>query len=545
MVWWTAHQSSLYREHTVRSEILRIVVVGATGNTGTAVLEELRSRSEVSSVLGIARRLPDRREEPYASTEWQSIDIQFDQSQDTLVSAFSGADAVIHLAWLIQPNSQRDLLRRVNVEGTRRVLQAAASAGVGSIVVASSVGAYSPVDDDALRSEEWAVRGIPGSHYSMDKAAQEQVMDEFEADHPDIALARLRPGLIFQSSAGSEIQRLFLGMWAPVQLIGVSRIPALPLPKGLRVQAVHSADVAVAYVEAALRRAHGAFNICADDVLDAHRLASVITGRRRRPRPIPLPAMPLRWIMRAAHRTRILPADEGWLDMAMRVPLMDTSKARRELDWRPRRSAYEALAELLDGMTEGSGTASVPMRPRSSGAPRQEQLPPHGHQLPDSADRHLMKQYLGDHLTGATAGMKRIEAMASAYADTEHFAEFGSIADAIRKEHRYIQELMKRLGFSRPAVPVTASWIAERAARLKPFGRPPANRSPSALVLEVELMGSAVTGKLHGWWVMREHAQELGVPEAVFEQLITDAEGQRRMLEDIHAHARRSAFRTE
>uniref|UniRef100_UPI0034D19E52 NAD-dependent epimerase/dehydratase family protein n=1 Tax=Vibrio cholerae TaxID=666 RepID=UPI0034D19E52 len=61
-----------------------------------------------------------------------------------LTEALRGADAVIHLAWLIQPNSHRDLLRRVNVDGTAHVGRAAAEAGVGTLVVASSVGAYSP-----------------------------------------------------------------------------------------------------------------------------------------------------------------------------------------------------------------------------------------------------------------------------------------------------------------------------------------------------------------------------------------------------------------
>ncbi|MGQ4819876.1 hypothetical protein ACQ1ZK_22870, partial [Enterococcus faecium] len=77
---------------------------------------------EVTSVLGIARRLPVRTEEPYASAEWAAIDIggatPAQEAIAELTEALRGADAVIHLAWLIQPNSHRDLLRRVNVEGT-------------------------------------------------------------------------------------------------------------------------------------------------------------------------------------------------------------------------------------------------------------------------------------------------------------------------------------------------------------------------------------------------------------------------------------------
>lgn len=95
---------------------MRIAVVGATGNTGTAVLTELTDRPEVDSILGIARRVPDQAAQPYGHADWVTTDVQFDASQQTLAEAFADVDAVIHLAWLIQPNTQRELLRRVNVE---------------------------------------------------------------------------------------------------------------------------------------------------------------------------------------------------------------------------------------------------------------------------------------------------------------------------------------------------------------------------------------------------------------------------------------------
>lgn len=128
---------------------MRIAIVGATGNIGSALLEELHGREEVSSLLGIARRLPQQDAVPYTYAEWSSADIQFPESVETLTELFDGADAVVHLAWLIQPNSKRELLRRVNVQGTKHVLEAAAAAGVSRVAVASSVGAYSPVSDDA------------------------------------------------------------------------------------------------------------------------------------------------------------------------------------------------------------------------------------------------------------------------------------------------------------------------------------------------------------------------------------------------------------
>ena len=198
---------------------MRVAVIGATGNAGTAVLSALHRRPEVTSVLGIARRLPETSAQPYRGAEWAAVDIgaatTAEESVEQLAGALRGADAVIRLAWLIQPNTHRDLLRRVNVEGTRHVAQAAAAAGAGTLVVASSVGAYSPSPGPERRDETWPTGGVRTSHYSVDKAAQEQVLDEVAAAHPALTVTRLRPALIFQGEAGSEIQRYFRGTsWA-------------------------------------------------------------------------------------------------------------------------------------------------------------------------------------------------------------------------------------------------------------------------------------------------------------------------------------------
>jgi len=80
---------------------MRVVVVGATGNVGTALLRALADESAVTSILGLARRLP-RIQAP--KVEWAAADI----SRDELVPHFTDADCVVHLAWLIQPSHDRN-----------------------------------------------------------------------------------------------------------------------------------------------------------------------------------------------------------------------------------------------------------------------------------------------------------------------------------------------------------------------------------------------------------------------------------------------------
>jgi len=524
---------------------MRIAVIGATGNVGTAVLRHLKTLREVTGVLGVARRLPDTTVAPYDGAQWHRADIQYSEVIDDLTEVLRGYDVVIHLAWLIQPNTERSLLRRVNVEGTRFVLEAAVRAGINQAVVASSVGVYSSAPDSTPHDEQWPTRGIPGSHYSVDKVAQEQVLDDFLAEHPSFSLARLRPGLVFQRGAGAEIQRYFAGSLAPVQVLQLLRPPVVPLPHGVRTQAVHADDLAAAYAQAAIQGAHGAFNICADDLLDAKTIARVVSGGKSLSTPLPLASSVLRPLIKAAHRARVLPMDEGWLDLALQVPVMDNSKAKAELDWHPKRSAADSLEELLQGLAAGAGESSVPLRPRDVDASGRPALPPADHRFGENVDALLLRQYISDHLAGATAGTNRISRMAQDYIDTPVFSQISEAAEAIRRERGFLIELMKAQDFPRPPGSMAVTWLGERVGRLKPNGRLPIQRSPSTLVVEAEMMLTAVTGKLHGWKVMKDHAEALGVEEAVFQGLIEDAEVQRQQLETVHTYARRRAFRTD
>jgi UDP-glucose 4-epimerase len=335
---------------------MRIVVTGATGNVGTSVVAALAADPRVTEIVGLARRRP-RLESP--RTTWVEADIV----SAPLGDLFAGADAVIHLAWLIQPSRDEAKLEAVNVTGTQRVFDAAAAAGVGALVYASSVGAYSKGPDDRAVDESWPTNGTPSSFYARHKAAAERALDALEAAHPELRVVRLRPALIFKREAASGIRRLFAGPLLPSPLVRPSLIPLLPLPAGLRVQGVHSADVAEAYRLAATdERARGAYNVAADPVLDAGTL-----GRALDARPVRVPVGAVRAAADLTWRLRLQPTPAGWLDMGMSVPIMDSGRIRRELGWTPRHSADDALLELLEGLRECAGVPTPPLEPRAGG----------------------------------------------------------------------------------------------------------------------------------------------------------------------------------
>jgi UDP-glucose 4-epimerase len=334
---------------------MKIVVTGATGNVGTAVLTRLRAAG-VDNVVGISRRLPDDSVPPYAGVVWRSIDISDPASERELQSAFAGADAVIHLAWALQPNRNESAMRRTNVFGTARVLAAAADADVHQLVVASSVGAYSVGPKRRRVDESWPTGGVHSSHYARFKAINERALDEFELAHPQMVVTRLRPGLIFQRAAGSEIAGLFLGRNFPTRWLQSVRPKVLPLPSGLIVQAVHATDVADAYWRAIERQAAGAFNIAAEPVLTPELLARGFGASST----VPFRYLVLRAIVNATWRAGIQATDPGWLDLAIAVPVMSTERARSELGWSPAVSSLDALAEIVDAIADHSSDPASP-----------------------------------------------------------------------------------------------------------------------------------------------------------------------------------------
>jgi len=192
---------------------MRVVVTGASGNVGTSLLSALAQEELVHSVVGIARRRPAG---AFPKTTWVEADV----SRDDLGPALRGADALVHLAWLIQPSRDEAKLRATNVDGSARVFEAAARAGVPRLVYASSVGAYSPGPKDRAVDESWPTHGIASSYYARHKAEVERLLDRFEEQHPDIRVVRLRPGLIFKREAASEIRRLFAGPLLPASWPG-------------------------------------------------------------------------------------------------------------------------------------------------------------------------------------------------------------------------------------------------------------------------------------------------------------------------------------
>jgi UDP-glucose 4-epimerase len=334
---------------------MKVVIVGATGCVGTSVIEALAADPAVTEIVGVARRTP---------TSWQPAKTRFeaaDVRSSEVTQHLRGADAVVLMAWAFQPTHQPLTTWDINVLGSINVLQAAADAGVGTVVYASSLAAYSPGAGRHV-DESWPTHSMPTAAYGREKAYLERYLDAYELRNPGLRVVRMRTAFIFKRSSASEQRRIFAGPLVPRALLRPGRLPILPFPAGLRFQAMHGDDAGEAYRLALLSDARGAYNVAADPIIDRESFGKLLETRA-----IEVPKQALAAAMAGAWRLRLIPADESLLKMFVSLPTLDASRIRNELGWQPRRSGAEALSEVMQAMAEGAGGPTPPLRPTGAG----------------------------------------------------------------------------------------------------------------------------------------------------------------------------------
>lgn len=335
---------------------MHLVVTGATGNIGTALLRLLRHWGAAVTAVTSRAELP--RGEPYDIADWLVCDLRDPSSVGVLLPRMRHATGVVHLAWDIKGGRDRRSQRRSNVTGSEHVVAAAATAGARHLVYTSSVAAYTPDPQRPhLVDEGWPIGGIAGSAYSADKVAVERLLDAAHTRYPRLRVARLRPPTVLQPAAGGELARYVLGPLAPLAKYRWLRPPVVPLPN-LATQLVHADDVAALILLALQASATGPFNAAAEPVLGADDLAAALGARR-----VPAPGALLRTVLAATYAVHLQPLDASWWDVLTMVPLVSSDRARVELGWRPRGSAQQTLMETRQAATAGTGTESPRLAP--------------------------------------------------------------------------------------------------------------------------------------------------------------------------------------
>lgn len=323
---------------------LTVAVTGPTGEIGGSLIDALEASADVAAVRGMARRPFDPGAAGWRKAVYQRGDIL---DRGRLAELFDGADVVVHLAFAIF--GDREEARRINLEGSRNVFEAAVEAGVGRLVYASSVAAYGfHPDNPQPLTEETPATGSSRFYYSAQKAELEEALDEILAGS-ELDAYVFRPCIVAGPRATMLIEQTVgaarLGDPAPrLRRHVLDRIPLLcpVLPDaGVPIQLVHHDDVAVALAAAvAGKGAPGAYNLAGDGQILIADIARALGWRSVR---VPRPALGVGTAV--AGRLSFISPQLEWATALTTPVIMDTAKARRELGWEPSFDAAETLLQ--------------------------------------------------------------------------------------------------------------------------------------------------------------------------------------------------------
>lgn len=328
---------------------ITVAVTGPTGEIGISAVTALEREPAVDAILGMARRPFDPSSRGWVKTSYQQGDILDREAVDGLVAH---ADVVIHLAFMVM-GSRADSAR-INLRGTRNVFEATvAGPRPRRLVYTSSVAAYGyHADNPVPLTEDVPTRGSAEHYYSAQKAVCEALLEEIGRDS-SLEVFVLRPCIV----AGADATALADAMpWnrlpgpirAVVRAVSILK-PVVPDP-GFPLQLVHHDDVATAVALAATApAAPGAYNIAGEGVITVSDVAKALGGR-----PVRVPAVAASAASAAISRLPLIPPMLEWLHVARTSVVMDTTKARTQLGWRPVHSSAEALGALASAVRRSS-----------------------------------------------------------------------------------------------------------------------------------------------------------------------------------------------
>jgi UDP-glucose 4-epimerase len=312
---------------------LTVAVTGPTGDLGRAFIRTLERSREVERIIGMGRRPFDPAAHGWKRTEYRRGDVLDRASVETLVE---GADVVVHLAFIVVKASAET--RHINVEGSRNVFEAAVAAGAQRLVYASSVAAYGFAEVDGLLTEDLPALGHARHPYSAHKAEVEAVLADALAPGETDAWV-LRACIVAGPDAPTFVEQARWPDRLPGPLGTLARAVAVLPDAGVPFQLVHHDDVATALRAGVLGRGEpGAYNIAADGEVTMRDFARALGYHT-----IPMPRPAVEAASEVVARLPFLPEEAAWIEALRRPVLMDTSKARRLLKWRPRYDAMQTL----------------------------------------------------------------------------------------------------------------------------------------------------------------------------------------------------------
>jgi UDP-glucose 4-epimerase len=308
----------------------RIAITGSSGYLGSCLIRYLAEHDPQARILGLDVLPPDDPDHH----DFIQIDMCSPEFAARL-KAFQ-PDTVVHMAFVVKPMHDQRKMRSINVDGSRKVLEAAASARAKRLLVTSSATVLGARHDNAVPMDDtWPGRASPRFEYAANKVELEAALAQFAGEQPQIAVSWVRPCIVGGPHMNNYLWRLLFEM--PIMVL-LDRVDAA-------IQLVHEDDVSAVVYQILTREGTGAYNLAPPDAVCLSEVAQQ-THRRRISAPLWLGRF-LAWV---AWHTRF-PLHEyppGFLDFVRYPWLVASNRLVHELGFQFRFSSRETFLGMLE-----------------------------------------------------------------------------------------------------------------------------------------------------------------------------------------------------
>jgi UDP-glucose 4-epimerase len=327
---------------------MRYLITGGTGYIGSRLAEQLAARAETERIITLDVNPPAVAQ---GGTEFVQGDVRDFAALRGLMER-ERPDAVVHLAFLLNPIHDEALMYDIDVNGTEAVLRAASETGVEHVLVTSSATAYGAFPDNPRPiAEDWPVRGAPDFSYARHKAEADRLCQLWALSHPERVMTITRPCIVF----GPNVDNFIVRSWTKASF--------LPIPDGVdeEFQLVHEDDAASALRLLLDAKAPGAYNVAGDGTLHWGESAEMIGLRTRE-----MKMRTLKRIYTIAWRLHApgVESPPGNADFIRHPWVVSNEKLKAETGWQPTADTREVFVETM----YAKGKIAVPPAPREPAA---------------------------------------------------------------------------------------------------------------------------------------------------------------------------------
>ena len=303
---------------------MRIFITGISGYLGGLLLKAMDKDEAIEKVIGVDVREPSFKPD---KLEFHTGDVR----DPGLAKHMRGADAVLHMAFILDEIKDKTLTDDININGSRNVFDCALEAGVPWVVFLSSMAAFAGFPDNPMPiMDDDYPRGHRGIYYTYAKAEMEHYLRFLRERNPGLEVTVLRPCII----AGPNINNTVVQLFAK---------PYAARPRGLNPEAqLITEDALVSAIMLVLRKhAVGNYNITSDDYMTLKEMMKVSDTFAP-----PVPFGLLCRFVDTAFALGASPVSAHWMRM-LAYHLVGSNEKMKELGWEPGKTTVEIFKESL------------------------------------------------------------------------------------------------------------------------------------------------------------------------------------------------------